>query len=153
MTGQQLYVRETNTHKPSWTSSGPWLLPFQVQCIRCHTTLPAPMGASVPSKLWIPVGESEPARPYNIFWEKPPPHLAENKSLSLIPDHLPKACVVQWGVCVKGCGRMGQGREPSSPLTGTHQEHQVNCVCSDLIFCHHSIRQEWFSPAVALSPL
>lgn len=135
-------MHEKQIRKPSGTSSGPWLLPFQVQCIRHHTMLPALMGASIPSKLWIPGRQSEPARPYKIFWEKPPPHLAGSESLSFMPYHLPKACGVQQGVCMKGCGRMGQGRESSSSLTGSHQECQVNCACSDLIFCHHSTRQE-----------
>lgn len=129
-------ARETIAHEHSWTSLGPWLLLFQVQSTRHHTLLSTPMEAFIPSKLWIPCGEWEASRLYKVFWEKQPPHLAGNQSLSLMPYHLPKDWSVQSGVCMKGCGRMGQGRESSAPQKGTHQQYKVSCTCRDLIFCH-----------------
>lgn len=71
-------ARETNAHKPSWTSLSPWLLLFHVQCIRHHTVLSTPMETSIPSKLWISWGQSEAARIYKVFWEKQLPHLVRN---------------------------------------------------------------------------
>lgn len=110
-------ARETNAHKPSWTSLSPWLLLFHVQCIRHHTVLSTPMETSIPSKLWISWGQSEAARIYKVFWEKQPPHLVGNYSLSLMPYHLTKDRNVHEGLWKNGTG---QGVITSSKVT--HQQ-------------------------------